>query len=246
MYVVICWLILFCQGYAQTPTNDQDARARELYKNGTVLYKEGSYKEAVLAFQEAYRLSKRHALLYNIAKSQEKMQNFNAAIESLQTYRIYAPNQEQATLRQHIDILRDKKRKQDDQKQRATQAPKAPPSPLQETAKTSNPLVPQPPAKRKLGPALGIWSGVTGVGVIGGAVFSLRANNVRQDLDSLCQGTLCPKGAEELLKKDRQAALWADISWSIAAIGLAGTSITLLQGNQLHFAGNQLQWNGTF
>ena len=246
MYVVICWFMLFCQGYAQTPTNDQDARARELYKNGTVLYKEGSYKEAVLAFQEAYRLSKRHALLYNIAKSQEKMQNFSAAIESLQTYRIYAPNQEQDTLRKHIDILRDKKRKQDDKKQSAVRPSKAVTPSSTENAKAPEAILDQPPAKRKFGPALGIWGGVTGVGIIGGTVFALRANNARQDLDSLCQGTLCPKGAEELLQKDRQAALWADIGWAVAAVGLAGTSITLLQGNQLHFSGNQLQWNGTF
>ena len=84
---------------AQEPTpNSQDKQAKTLYKNGSRLYDEGRYKEAIQAFQEAYKLSGRHALLYNIAAAQERMGELDQALETLYQYRIYAPEKEQDTL----------------------------------------------------------------------------------------------------------------------------------------------------
>ncbi len=77
-----------------------DTRARQLYQNGVLLYDEGSYEEALLAFQEAYTLSKRHALLYNMSKTLVKMERYEEAIDALKKYRVYAPLKKQNELQQ--------------------------------------------------------------------------------------------------------------------------------------------------
>ena len=168
------------------------------------------------------------------------MQNFAAAITSLQTYRIYAPNQEQETLRKHIDQLRQKQRKQkehEEQKKRQQEE--------QQKLIASQPTNP-PPKKPSPSPLLGVWGGMTGAGLLGGTIFALQARRARKELEGLCQGSLCPNTAQDMLQKDKRSALGADISWSIAAIGLVGGTVTILRSQKLHIGPNYLQWNGKF
>ena len=67
-----------------------DDRAFELFNNGRDLYNEGRYKQAVIAFEEAYKLSQRYELFLNIANAHERDANLEGALEALAKYQIYA------------------------------------------------------------------------------------------------------------------------------------------------------------
>ncbi len=60
-----------------------DARARELYLQGDREYQAGRYEQAVAAFQEAYRLSGRPLLLFNLANAYERLGRYAEALEAL-------------------------------------------------------------------------------------------------------------------------------------------------------------------
>jgi tetratricopeptide (TPR) repeat protein len=75
---------------AQADQAAADARAREIFENGVQLYEEGRYDLAVEAFAEAYRLSRRPALLWNLANAHEKLDQLEEALDALQRYRVYA------------------------------------------------------------------------------------------------------------------------------------------------------------
>lgn len=75
---------------AQDDQQAADARAREIFENGVQLYEEGRYDLAVEAFSEAYRLSRRPALLWNLANAHEQLEQLEEALDALQRYRVYA------------------------------------------------------------------------------------------------------------------------------------------------------------
>jgi tetratricopeptide (TPR) repeat protein len=76
-----------------------DERARQLYLNGATLYDEGEYALAVEAFEEAWRLSRRPGLLYNVAQAWQRLGDLDRAIDALNRYRVYATADEADQLR---------------------------------------------------------------------------------------------------------------------------------------------------
>lgn len=81
----------------------RDVRAREIYENGTALYQEGLYEDAIAAFQESYRLSGLHRLLLNVVNCHERLGRYEDAIAVLNRYRAYAHPDEREKLRVRIE-----------------------------------------------------------------------------------------------------------------------------------------------
>ena len=91
---------------APEPDGEKDLEtAKKLYANGTRLYEEALYEQAIEAFQESYKLSGIHDLLFNIANAQERQGDLEGAIASLNKYRIYAPPEEQSKLDRRLRAL---------------------------------------------------------------------------------------------------------------------------------------------
>lgn len=80
----------------------RDARAREIYENGTILYEEGLYEDAIVAFQESYRISGLHKLLLNVVNCYERLSRYEEAIAVLNRYRAFATPGERDQLRSRI------------------------------------------------------------------------------------------------------------------------------------------------
>ena len=82
VFRALCLLTLLAavapEALAQDATTE--ARAKELYENGAALYEEGRYEEAILAWEEAYRLSSRPVLLFNIANAYERLGRGRGAV----------------------------------------------------------------------------------------------------------------------------------------------------------------------
>ena len=233
---------------AEEPTpSTKDSQAKMLYKNGSRLYDEGRYKEAIQAFQEAYKLSGRHALLYNIAAAQERMGDVEQALETLYQYRIYAPEKEQDTLAKRTANLqaRIEKQKQQAQKEQAA----TPVQPLPE----ANEPEPQPPTitskPRKPFPSRAVVASaytITGIALVTSSIFAGRAAAARNELRNICQQSLCPNEADNLLQQDRTSAQFADVGWGISAIGLTAISFHLWRTKNRPASSTYIQWQGTF
>lgn len=71
-------------GHAQSESSE--ARARALFTQGRAAYDAGDFDEAVTAFREAYLLSGRPALLYNIGQSELRLDNHALALEAFEGY----------------------------------------------------------------------------------------------------------------------------------------------------------------
>lgn len=80
-------------------------KAKRLYENGSRLYEEAQYEASIVAFREALQLTGQNELLYNISSAQERMGDLKAAIETLNTYRVYATEDEQASLDRKLRTL---------------------------------------------------------------------------------------------------------------------------------------------
>lgn len=205
---------IFCWFVASASAQDNDARARELYDNGAILYEEGRYEDAVVAFLEAYRLSGRPALLFNIANAQERLGRWVDAHETLQRYRVYAGAEERETLDRRIFNL----------ERRISESTVATPVESKATTQTTSPWL-QP---------LPLALGATGAGllVVGGAIGGVATAN-RAEAAAACatdgEGLLrCPVSATSAVQADQTLSVVADVSMLLGVVGLgAGIGVVL-------------------
>ena len=72
------------------PSAAELARAKQLYINGRELFSEEKYREAVDAWREGYRLSRKPAFLHNMGLAYEQMGFIEEAIDTLTRYRAFA------------------------------------------------------------------------------------------------------------------------------------------------------------
>ncbi|MFH1131047.1 MAG: tetratricopeptide repeat protein [Pseudomonadota bacterium] len=66
--------------------------AKQHFLLGRTYFEQGAYSKALEAFKEAYRLSKKSDLLYNVAKCYENLGNLKAAIAEYGNYLIASAN----------------------------------------------------------------------------------------------------------------------------------------------------------
>lgn len=218
-------------------TGASEQRARELYENGVILYDEGLYEDAIIAWEEAYTMSARPLLLYNIASAQERLGQWQQTLETLNRYRAFATADERARLDRRITNL---------ERRIASEAS----STAQQGVPSEEPIVTSVQETTSMGPRLG-WLTPTafvfgGAGLASGTVLGLQARSARQDALSLCvdggSSLLCPSTAEEALQRDRFRSRAADASFVIAGASLlsgaalvvwADASVQVLPGGLL-------------
>lgn len=99
--IFLFWLHSLC--HAQDDVSED--RAKELFFNGQLLYEEGEYDSAVLAWERGYELTKLPAFLKNIALAHEADKDYTDAIVYLKKYRAFAPFEEQEELKAWLTEL---------------------------------------------------------------------------------------------------------------------------------------------
>ena len=93
--------------HASTP--QERAHARELYTKGQRLFREGDYREAERAFEEAYQTVPNAVVLLSIAECQVRNEEYAKAIDSLETYLREKPDaRDRAEVSSQIEALRSK------------------------------------------------------------------------------------------------------------------------------------------
>lgn len=204
--------------------NDMDTgeqRARELYENGVILYDEGHYEAAITAWEEAYDLSSRPLLLYNIASAQERLGQWQETLDTLNRYRAFATAEERARLDRRITNL--ERRIEQDVVERP---------PVPETA----PEVSSVQATSSVGPRLNWLTPTTftvgAAGLATGTLLGLQARNAREEAMVRCVNVdsrlLCPTSAEEFIQQERVRSIAADASFAIAGASLLGGAALII------------------
>jgi tetratricopeptide (TPR) repeat protein len=200
---------------AQTaPTSNDQEAARAHFMAGSAYYEQANYGDAVKEFNEAYRLSQRPDLLYNIALAYERLERWDEAVAALERYLALKPDaQDRNLIRTRIENL---------QKRRAT-AQAAPPAPA------PPPTAPTPPAPAKKPRHVASLT-VGGIGVaaliaaVGTGAAALRD---KSELDAVCQNGLCPPAKQNQIDEGHRLALSTDILIGIGAAAVL-TGVILL------------------
>lgn len=219
---MITALLLACTlAHAQ---ESDDARARELYDNGAVLYEEGRYEDAVAAFEEAYKLSRRPALLFNIANALERLGRYEEALDVLSRYRAYAPADERETLDRRISNL---ERRIAEAKEAAATAPAAVPPPVATVTPTA-PVTPLPASSPTLFRPVplaiaGVGVAALGVGAgLGGLTLAAHDEAAAGCAPDHGDVLRCSAAATDALTRETGTAAAADVLMLAGVLGIGG------------------------
>lgn len=85
--LVVVWLLVQSVAVAQSALpREPEVEAGERFARGVELFKEGAFRAALVEFQRAYTTSPDFRLLYNIGRTQLKLQDYLAASQSYERY----------------------------------------------------------------------------------------------------------------------------------------------------------------
>ncbi|MCB9677811.1 MAG: hypothetical protein H6737_22095 [Alphaproteobacteria bacterium] len=218
-------LALAPTGVAYAQEDEGDARAKELYQNGADLYNEGRYQEAVLAWEEAYRLSDRPKILFNIANAYERMGDIQKALDQLFRYKVYAKADERDQIERRIRML--------EAKLDETPEPQPKPDPVVPDP-TPVPKPDKPPKTKSGGGAPVAAIALMGGGVVAlgaGGTLGLMSSSAKKTALASCvesgESLYCSSDAETALKRHRTTAVLADVGFAVGTLA-AGTGVVLL------------------
>ena len=217
-------------GDAPQAETEAERRGRELFENGALLYDEGRYEDAIVAWQAAYDLTQRSGFLFNIANAYERLAKYDEAIDVLGRYRALAKAEERETLDRRIRNLEER---QAEQAAARTQAPQ-PQTPPQLQNPTVRPVPdPQPVERsRSVRPLVGytlVGAGAASVATGLGFGLSSRAAGARAEegCRPLASGLLCPSSSSEALGANHRSALFADVGFG-TGLALASSGVVVL------------------
>lgn len=186
---------------ATAKLSEDEQRARDAFRRGDQLYLEGDYSGAVKAFEEAYALSGRIEMLFNLANTFERLGNYSAASVALRGYIPHSPPAQRAALEKRLERfeqLAQDKELADENAHKASQ---------------------EFPVRQTVG--IGLLT-LGGAALITGTAFAISDGKTRKNLDEICVegelGRLCPEDAEMDLQQDKTYSIVADVSFAAGAI----------------------------
>ena len=200
-------------------SNDDEA-ARRHFRLGQAYYQNGQFPEAATEFEQAYQLSGRPALLYNIYLAHRDALHTRQSYEALRQYldEVADPPDEDH-LRARLHHLEEALAANPDidpvvQPDVETTNP----TPTVDTTETPDLTVAEEPESSS--PVPFVIMGAGGGVLIGGLAAALISRGARSDLDELCAADgACPSDSnwESLRDKGRRSALAADVQIGVGA-----------------------------
>jgi len=223
--MVLLGLMSVQTAIAQVP-DSTDVEAKGWFINGQHLYKEGRYRDALVAFEAAYRLSERPNILRSIAYCHENLGELQAALSVLRTYLGLAETQKLPEIRRHIRRI-----------QEQLEPPEPPPvvlKPDPEPQPDPGPRQIEPRKKWTIsaGPIVGY--GIGGAALITGGIFGMQALSARSEAQELCStgdAGFCPRDAAQALNDDMAYSLFADISFGVGGAAIVGATVWMIVEN---------------
>ncbi|HEX9100985.1 MAG TPA: tetratricopeptide repeat protein [Polyangia bacterium] len=212
---------------------EEDERAKAHFLAGQSYYDQASYADALREFNEAYRISKRPALLYNVARCHEALEEYADAVKLLQRYLDEDPQTtDRAAVEARIAALKEREAARDQAQAAAPAEAQKPPSTAQPPPATASAPVAPAPRKR-----LYTWIvGGVGVAALAAALGTGVASQLDyNDLSSKCTGNACDPAmvanAQSKINSGKKLALATDVLWPIgAAAVVAGVVLFFVEG----------------
>lgn len=228
-----------------------DQRARELFQKGDVAYAEGRYEEALSAFSEAYELSGRAQLLFNVSNALERLGRYQEAVDALDKYLASGKAKDRDVVQKRLVNLRkrveeqkkeqeklakeeeEKRKKEEEERQKREAQGGA--SGNGGAAGPSGPSGPKEPDKPPAPVLPWILIGGGGVVFATGAVFGILTLGARSDAKDGCtdtpSGHLCSQEASSAIDREKTFGLVADIGM-LSGLVLAGVGTYFLLTNK--------------
>ena len=225
LFFLVMLVALGAPALARAQANDE--RARQLFEEGRSFFDQGNYSQCILTWREAYRLSQRAGLLFNLAEAEERAERFGDAAGSLERYLASGEahaRENRSSITQRVARLREQ----------AASSPvppplvaQAPPPQLVQPAPAPPPVAETPAPTRPR-----IWSwvalGLTGAFVIGTVVTGVLTLNLRSELEDACGGTSCPASRQSDWDTARSLAITTDVLIGLASASAAATVLLFL------------------
>jgi tetratricopeptide (TPR) repeat protein len=228
--LLLLWSL--CVGMAMaSPNAEKDDRAREWFVNGQVLYQEGRYRDALVAFEAAYRMSARPTILRSIAYCHEQLGELEQAVDVLYRFRGLAPEERWSEIDRRISRLEVQLELQSEEAVAAQPQPQPPPVAVQQPSSESMTYA---PPKWRMGAGPLVLYSVAGVGAIVGGIFAANAHRARKQTAVLCsQGDaiFCRDEAAPSINQDWLYSLIADTGFGFAGAGFVGGTVWMVIDN---------------
>ena len=236
--IPLLWLLFVGAAQAQNIGNaEDDERAREFFISGKTLYQEGRYRDALVAFETAYRKSSRPAILRSIAYCHEKLGEFDSALAVLRRYRGLAAEEKIEGIDQAIRRIESQMIANLEADLKRTEAEASEPQPESQA--------PTPPIERpepvygerprwRVGAGPIVLYSFAGAGAIVGGVFALQAKRARTETAARCStgdAIFCRDTAATYINQDWLYSLIADTGFGVATAGFVGGTIWMVREN---------------
>lgn len=208
----------------KTEKTAADIRARELFTKGDAAYAEGRYEEALAAFQEAYDLSSRPQLLFNISNALERLGRYAEALDALEKYLASGKAKDKdvvqkriANLKKRVEEKREadriaKEKEEEERRRREEEEKRKREEAAGQRVPTEGGNAPPQPEKSALPVVL---MGTGGALAVTGAVFGVLALSARSEAESGCRdaptGNLCSAEAKSALDREQTFGIVADV-----------------------------------
>jgi len=222
---------------AAPPSASTDEGARELFLHGQTQYQEGRYRDALVAFEVAYRMSKRPAILRSIAYCHEKLGQLDEALVVLHQYRRLAPADKWESIDRAIRRIELQKvstpvveEEEEEAELEESEVVAATPPPVQPPPE---PIYEAPP-KWKIGAGPIVLYAVGGVSAVVGGVFAYNASRAREYAAMNCStndAIFCRDIANTHLKEDHLFSLLADSGFGLGGAAILGGTIWMIVDN---------------
>jgi tetratricopeptide (TPR) repeat protein len=221
---------------ATAPTPENEAAAREAFQRGRIHYDNGEFDRAAKAFEEAYTLSRRDALLYNLylayrdANEQEKaaeaLRNYLTRVEVIenrpQLEARLAALEEGISQRQQADAQAAEQERLSAE-QRAEPASQPTPAPVQDDTASA-----QADARWWLMPA--VVSGAGGALMLASIATGAMASGKQKELEDKCTGGVCDPNLKATADSGKTLAVVTDaLLFGGAAIAATGVVLFFLK-----------------
>ena len=213
-----------------------DERAHELYLHGDRLYAEGAYAAAIEIFREAYKLSGRPLLLFNLANAYERVGRYQDAAAALHSYEAHAPTNERESIARRILHLESRvgqakaEAVPDAAPERRTDATAAATNATTNDGGLSSADASQQQQEPKAGDSTLGWA-LTGSGavlLIAGGIAASVASAARLAAEDLCMGGICRIEARDAIDRDKTFSVLADVGFALGAGALVTGFVLLL------------------
>ena len=216
-----------------------EQHAKDLFAKGDAQYAEGRYEEALAAFQEAYTLSGRPQLLFNVSNALERLGRYSEAVDALEKYLASGKAKDREVVQKRLanlkkrveDQRKDQERiaKEDEEKKAKAEADRKKAEADAPPPARSAPVEPPPERPTRILPIVLIGAG--GAALATGGVFGILTLSARSDASKGCadapSGHLCTGDVRSAIDREKTFGLVTDIAFA-SGILLAGVGVYLL------------------